>query len=260
VLAAGAGQARAQQTTPADDKSVPQKIEVGGLEMNQAAAFVLPLPSEIVQLLKSSKVGARIAASVGQTPHNYKGMPEWKAALNLGITTADLVIGIETLPTSKVVSSLDDMRAGMAALGVSQEQLDKIDELRGAVASGAMEKEKLVAQFDVMRVEMLTKGRAQLGDRNFALIAVGGWSRAANLAATAAKDDPASLSDLEVLKLRSVVETLIQWLGSDAEVQPIVANLQKVLPITDESKPAPPTAKDVDVLIDATGSILNLAK
>ncbi len=262
ALAAGAaGPARAQQTTPADDKkNVSQKIEVQGLEMNKAAAFVLPLPSEIVQLLKSTKVGARISESVGQTAHNYKGMPQWKAALALGISMADLVIGIETLPTNKVVAALDDMRAGMGALGAPTEQLEKIEELRGAVASGAMEKEKLVAQFDVMRIEMLTKGREQLGDRNFALIAVGGWSRAANLAATAAKDDPAALTDLEVLKLRSVVETLIQWLGSDAEVQPIVVNLQKVLPITDESKPAPPTAHDIDVLLGATGAILNLVQ
>ena len=76
----------------------------------------------------------------------------------------------------------------------------------------------------------------------------------------AAKDDPAALSDLSVLKVRSVVETLIQLLGSDADVQPVVANLQKVLPITDDARPTPPTAQDVDVLIDATGAILNLAK
>ena len=123
-------------------------------------------------------------------------------------------------------------------------------ELRGAVASGAMDKQKLVSQFDVMRVEMLTKGRQQIGDKNFALIATGGWSRAANLAATAAKDDPAALSDLSVLKVRSVVEALIQLLGSDADVQPVVANLQKVLPITDDARPTPPTAQDVDVLIE----------
>ena len=123
-----------------------------------------------------------------------------------------------------------------------------------------MDKQKLVSQFDVMRVEMLTKGRQQIGDKNFALIATGGWSRAANLAATAAKDDPAALSDLSVLKVRSVVETLIQLLGSDADVQPVVANLQKVLPITDDARPTPPTAQDVDVLIDATGAILTLAK
>ena len=111
--------------------------------------------------------------------------------------------------------------------------------------------------------DMLTEGKQQYGDREIALIAVGGWARAVNLFATLAKDTGGEIpKGADVLKLRIVVDTLIEQVGTDAEVQPVVTALQEILPVASSAgrADAPPTAEDLAVLQSATGKILALVE
>lgn len=254
------GTARADDpaTRPrAAPKQVPQKIDPSKDKVkSDADTFVVPMPSEIVRRLQHSKVGAQLQAQIGGNPHRYDGLPAWKAALTLGVSLADLIIGLDGLPPNRVVAALDDVVAGMTSLHVGQAQIDKVRRFRSLVQSGGMSKDQLMTQLDAMRVELITSGRQQLGAQNFAVLTVGGWARAANLAARAAQDNPAGLPDLEIVKVRLVITTLISWLGTGATVQPLVASLNKILPIAASARPTAPTAEDAGVVRAATDEIL----
>ena len=238
-------------------KQVPQKIDPTKDKVRgEVEAFVLPMPSEIVRRLRQSKVGVQLQAGIGGNPRRYDGVPAWKAALTLGVSLADLILGVDGLPPDRVVAGLDDILAGMKSLKVGKAQIDKVQSFRAAIQGGGLGKEQIMAQLDGMRVEFITTGRQQLSAQNFALLAVGGWARAANLAARAAQDNPAGLADLEILKVRLVIDTLISWLGTGSEVQPILASLNKIVPITGKARPAPPTAEDAAVVRSATDEVL----
>ena len=254
------GTARAQErpTTPDDPKQVPQKIDLSSKDKvkSDTDTFVVPMPSEIVRGLRQSKVGAQLHATIGGNPHRYDALPAWRVALTLGVSLADLILSVDTLSADRMVAGLDDVVAGMSSLKVEQKQIDKVRRLRARVQAGGLGKDQLMSELDGMRVELLGAGRKQLGAQNFAVLAVGGWARAANLAARVAQGNPAGLMDLEILKVRAVINTLISWLGTGATVQPLVAALNKIVPITAASRPAPPTAEEAAIVRAATDEIL----
>jgi len=245
----------------ADTKEVPDKIE--GLTIKEkAAAFVIPAPSEIVVLLQEADPEGELLASVGNELPSYDGLPNWKAALALGIANADLLLTVPEAPDEDIVARLDNIAAGMAALGSTQDQIDSLVDLRGKVAGGAIEREALVRQLDDLRIGMLAQGKEQYGERQVALIAVGGWARAVNLFARGAEKTSTIPAGADVLKLRIVIDTLIADVGTDEEVQPVVVALQKILPVASSTTraDAPPTAEEIQILLGATGEILALAR
>ena len=133
--------------------------------------------------------------------------------------------------------------------------------LRAKVAGGAIARDKLVGELDTLRSDLLVEGREQYGERDVMLIAVGGWARAVNLFATLAEGAETMPEGSEVLKLRIVLDTLLDGVGPDAEVQPVADALRTILPVaTVTGRPdAPPSPEDLVVLKEATSQILALA-
>jgi hypothetical protein len=260
--AADGGGAEAGATAATDEKDVPAQIDVSKLPFKEkAAVFVLPAPSEIALLLQEADKDGTVVAAVGTKMPVYDGLPTWTTALALGLATGDLLITIPSAPDDTIVARLDNVAAGMKALGATQEQIDDLTQLRGRVADGSINREQLVRELDVLRTDLLTEGQQQYGDREIALIAVGGWARAVNLFATLAKDAGGEIpKGADVLKLRIVVDTLIEQVGGDDDVKPVVQALNKILPVASSvgRADAPPTAEDLAVLEAATAEILAL--
>ncbi len=245
-----------------EDKDVPDKIDVGGLDLKQkATVFVLPAPSEIVSLIQEADTSGQLSAAVGATLPTYEGQERWKAALALGVATADLLIVVPDASDEDLIARLDNIAAGMQALGSTDEQVADLTELRAKVAGGAIARDKLVGELDTLRSDLLVEGREQYGERDVMLIAVGGWARAVNLFATLAEGAETMPEGSEVLKLRIVLDTLLDGVGPDAEVQPVADALRTILPVaTVTGRPdAPPSPEDLVVLKEATSQILALA-
>lgn len=260
--AADGGGADAAAPEGSDEKEVPAQIDVAKLPFKEkAAVFVLPAPSEIALLLQEADQEGKVLEAVGEAMPVYAGLPEWKTALALGLATGDLLITIPKASDEVVVRRLDNVAAGMKALGSADQQIADLTTLRGKVAGGAIDREQLVRELDVLRTDLLTEGQQQYGDREIALIAVGGWARAVNLFAMLSEDQGGELpKGADVLKLRIVVDTLIEQVGTDEEVQPVVAALTEILPVASAVGRAdtPPTAEDLAVLEGATAKILAL--
>jgi len=260
--AADGGGGEAGVTAAGDDKDVPAQIDVSKLPFKEKAAlFVLPAPSEIALLLQEADKEGKVIAAVGVQMPVYDGLPTWQLALALGLATGDLLITIPSAPDDTIVARLDNVAVGMKALGSTPEQIDDLTQLRGRVADGSINRDQLVRELDVLRTDLLTEGQQQYGDREIALIAVGGWARAVNLFATLAKDRGGDIpKGADVLKLRIVVDTLIEQVGDGDDVKPVIEALNKILPVASAVGRAdtPPSAEDLAVLEAATAEILAL--
>lgn len=246
-----------------EEKVAPKQIDASSITIKErAAAFVIPAPSEIALMLQEADPGGDLLASVGSDLPAYDGLPAWKAALALGIANADLLMTVPGASDEDVVARLDNIAEGMTVLGSTDEQIGQLVELRGKVAGGSITRDALIGQLDDLRIEMLSQGKEQYGDRQVALIAVGGWARAVNLFAVSAEKTGTIPKGADVLKLRIVLDTLIEDVGSDEDVQPVIAALDKIRPMTSATgRPeAPPTAEELALLRDATNEILALAK
>jgi hypothetical protein len=243
------------------DKPVPDKIDVGGLDLkHKATVFVLPAPSEIVAMIEEIDDSGKLSASIGDVLPTYEGRERWQAALMLGATTGDLLVVVPNASDEMLLARLDNIAEGMQMLGSTDAQIADLSELRGKVAAGSITREKLIGELDLLRTAMLVDGKEQYGERDVMLIAVGGWARAVNLFATIAETSETVPEGSEVLKLRIVLDTLIDGVGPDEEVKGVADALKRLLPVaTVTGRPdAPPSTEDLALLKEATGEILAL--
>jgi len=242
-------------------EAAPKQVDASSITIKErAAAFVIPAPSEIALMLQEADPEGDLLASVGSELPSYDGLSPWQAALALGIANADLLMTVPTAADEIVVARLDNIAEGMRALGSTEDQIGRLAELRGSVAGGSITREALIGQLDDLRIEMLAQGKEQYGERQVALIAVGGWARAVNLFTVSAQKTGTVPKGADVLKLRIVIDTLIEDVGADAEVQPVVAALEKIRPVATSTArvEAPPTVDELTLLREATDEILAL--
>jgi hypothetical protein len=256
VLGLGlAGLADAQTAPPADSKDVPSKIDMSKVTFKKDTEFSLvPAPSEIVATVRKGNYGTKLATYIEVRKHDYSG-PSWKAALALGASFSDLVLGIDNLPAEKIAAGLDDLKTGMTALRLPPSRVQEVEALRADLIAKKLEKEQLVQKFDQLRADLLQHGKFELGTQNFGLVLVGGWARGANLATQVAETYPAALHDLEILKERPVIDTFIQLVGTGNDVKAVQASLKDILAIT-ANRPNGLTDNDASVIRRATHDIL----
>jgi hypothetical protein len=243
------------------DKDVPAKVDPASMNVKaDTDSFVLPIPSEVLGRLRNSSYGAQLMGSIKIRAHDYQSLPPWKTALTVGTTLSNVLLGLDSLSKENLLIGLDDLLAGLRRLKVSDLRLAILAKLRADVAAGTLSKAAIVTAFDLMRVDLLNNGKKEFGAQNFGLLVVGGWAQSANLTLRVAQANPAVLADLEVLKVRGVIETYIRLLGDGPEVQPVKSELNKVLAITTTGRVKPPTEAEADLLRKATNGILSQAQ
>lgn len=266
VLIGGAGAAGAQAqgagaagSAAQPPKEVPATIDPSKVKAkDNTENFLLPVPSEIVARLQRTPYGKSLSATVDIRTRSYGKLAPWQQSLALGMALSDVVLALEASPKSRILIGLDNVVAGMKALGFPGPKTDEVAELRTQYAADKLTKQQLVARFDALRADLLSLGKLLLGSQNYGLLIVGAWSSGAHATAVIARNEPRALEDLEVLKVRKVIETFIRLVGAKQEVAPVVASLNRLLPIATAGRAQPPTAKEAVVIESATAEILSL--
>lgn len=241
----------------AESKEIPGRVDAAAAEWKrEAAIFILPAPSEIVAILESDEQLAGLRRRLDDPLPSYRELATWQAALAFGRSIADLLILIPEASYPEIATHLQSLAGGLEALGADESSIQQLRELQAQVADGALGREQLVERFDLIRAQVLRRGDEEIGARNMALVAVGGWARAVNAVSGVARESGEIPAAADALKLRIVVSTLIDELGSEPEVQPVVQALERVLPFTDAVRPSQPTPAELDELIQTTDQIL----
>lgn len=250
----GSSEAASRTDEPGADKP-----DTASLDLEETVAvFILPAPSEIAAAVES-EAGFDIGRVADEPLPAYEELPTWRQAVALGQVVADLLITASEAPTPRIVAYLDNVETGLRSLGIAEDQLVELETLRSEVAAGAIGRDALIARFDRIRVELLQRGKAQLGDRTMALVAAGGWARAVNLVSSHIQKTDRIPERADALKLRLVVTSLIERIGPGEDVRPVVESLEAILPLT-AARPSPPSRDELATLIAETDEILALTR
>lgn len=246
------------------EKQIPEQVELSSNDPKRetnpdARVFILPAPSEIVAVLSLDQHSQDLRKAIGDQLISYSGLAQWQASIALGSSIADLMITIPTADNADISARLENISAGMSAIGVKGEMTAKLVDLQRKVAGGSVTRDRLVREFDRFRAAIIREGGDGIGEEKLALLAVGGWARAVNLVSNLMLKTGEVPIGADLLKLKIVVETLLSQVGSTPEAQPVAEALRRILPVTAD-KPEEPTPDEITVFVTNTGQILSLYK
>jgi hypothetical protein len=263
LLACGGGEPAPAEPAAAPaapiKKEIPTSIDVASLTVKKAAGFVLPAPSETLALVRGSGRADKLNAMVNADAlPEYSGKEAWKAALAVGVATADLLVLAPDATDAEVGRRIENLIAGLNAIQADPNDIARLEKLRGQVAGGAVSRDVMVAEFDEMRSVLLSDA-GQRG--SLPLVAVGGWARAVNLVARVSQESGQVPPGTDALKLEIVLRTLLEQVAKDPQAAAVAQPLERLLPIA--SGPLTTretTSEDVGALRAATDEILAFAR
>lgn len=245
---------------PAPTKEIPTAIDVASLTVKKAAGFVLPAPSETLALVRNSGRADKLVAMVNEDAlPNYRDKERWKAALGVGVATADLLVLAPDATDAEIVRRLRNVVEGLEAIEARAEDVDQLRKLETQLSAGAVGRDVMVAHFDEMRSVLLQDAASRPG---LPLVAVGGWARAVNLVARVAQESGSVPAGADTLRLEAVIRTLIDQVATDPQAASVARPLERLLPIAAGGPLASreTTPEDVATLRAATDEILALAR
>lgn len=254
------GNTTADETAETIGKEMTQKVDVEELTLNETAALlVIPAPSEIVAIMERDEAFRGLATTPVDALPSYADLPSWQRALTVGRVVADLLIAAPEASDATVAAYLENLVDGLRLLGADEDRIAEVRDLQSRVAEGGVDRDQLLQRFDRFRAEIFKTGDQQIGEQNVVLIAVGGWARAVNVVSNLAQETGQVPPGADILKLRIIVSTLLDKMGSEEEVAPVVESLRSILPVT-ANIPSAPRPEELQTLIDETDEILALTR
>jgi hypothetical protein len=222
--------------------------------------WMVPHPSEIMQVMRSMDLAGKTSALVPIVAVDFKPMDGQRVAFNTGLLVADLVLSLEDAKGPELSTRLNNIRQGLAELGMGETQLGEMDKLSRRLAAGKTTSEELAAELDVLQGRLMDDVSQYSSPDALMGIQAGAWLRAVNVVATLLLNTGKAAEGAHLFAQPDLVEHFSTYLkkNQDKAVDnpaleaslPYLAELKKIA-----SKPEL-TAADVDAVQKATGSIL----
>ncbi len=238
---------KAPPTLSAEDRKSSLKMEI------------LPLPGEILSVLKSAKTADWAAtAEKARKPSELAGSKDSRlAAIGLGVRVADAFLAIQAEDAKLLdVASIEIFQAA-AKLGASQEVLGHAAEIKSKAAAGKWK--ELTEPLDLTYQDAI-KTMEELGDTDSASIALtAGWLRGVDIFASqlSAGYTPEAGKALRQISLLETLEAKFNALPQATKDTAEIASLGKGLA---QLKPLVSVAEDATVSEEATKKIAEIAK
>ncbi|MBX3743156.1 MAG: hypothetical protein KF712_19380 [Akkermansiaceae bacterium] len=241
--------------TPAAPKAPPSL----SAEEKQASLEILPLPGEILSVLKTAKAADWAAsAEAARKSSELAGSKDSRlAAIGLGIRVADAFLAIQAEDGKLLdVASIDIFQAA-AKLGASEEVLAHAADIKAKAAAGKWK--ELTGPLDLTYQDAL-KTMEELGDTDSASVAlIAGWTRGVEIFAgqLSKSYSPEGGKALRQVSLLETLEAKFNALPQATRDTPEIASLGKGLAAL---KPLVSVAEDATVSEEATKKIAEIAK
>jgi hypothetical protein len=155
-------------------------LSAGDLAAAEPVALV-PSPLEMQAALKRSGLLGPQGLLMKPRPLKPAGEDHDRLAVRTGVALADLLLIVQTAKTPELIGLLNEIRAGLVALGAKDDALGALDELTARVQNEALTRDALVQELDALSGGTLPELEAQLGPRAVPLIRAGSWLEGANL-------------------------------------------------------------------------------
>lgn len=253
--------ADAPAEAPAADP-LPDKLDVDGAGGDAEYAKVPP-PGELQLALQRAGIETTIASMVPDRTFQLDASDPDRVAVRTGVVVADILLTVETSSDDKLLSQLALVKQGMSILGGGADIDRTITDLSDRVKAGAVQRKALVVELDELAQVVIPELEFNGVARIVPLIQAGSWLSGASLVAKAvqAKQQPAAAD--AILKQPEVVRYFKRYAKEEGEgkvpsmvASALDASLSQLEAVA--AKDGSLTGEDVDVVINATGSVLSL--
>jgi len=237
----------------------PKTMPTLSAEEKEGALEILPLPGEILSVLKTAKAADwAAAAEAARKPSELAGSKDSRlAAIGLGVRVADAFLAIQAEDAKLLDAAAIEIFQAAAKLGASEEVLAHAAEIKAKAAAGKWK--ELTEPLDLTYQDAI-KAMEELGDTDSASIAlIAGWLRGVDIfAAQLSKSyTPEAGKALRQISLLDTLEAKFNALPQATRDTQEIATLGKGITAL---KPLVTVAEDATVSEEATKKIAETAK
>jgi hypothetical protein len=245
-----------------DGKDVPDSISIGTLTDVQADLLV-PAPSEIKAALKVAKIDlTAISKFIGNSKYDFDKTTKKENKIVLaGMLLADILLSIDPADQGKsVLSKLENLKVGFKQIGVGDDVLNLIDNLKVNIEKKAFSSKELVPKLDEMRPKVLEKIQALPDGQMIVLgLEAGGWAKGVNVLAQSIKSKGA-VEGTDLLIQPHITKYFLNAKEKDKLPTVVITSLLKIhetITTIDGQKKTKLEPAEVQIIIDETNKVMS---
>lgn len=257
------GPAAAEAPQPAAQPPEPPALDKDTLEAQAKDVILVPSPSEMQDALAEAGVAQGLSALVGDRSVQMDGDNPDVVAVRTGVVLAYALLTVKEADTATLFQRLDDIKAGMTALGAGTDINATIDDIKGRLRSDALSRDDLLAELDEIHGAIIPEIEYEAGARVVPLIQAGSWLAGVNVVAEAIVQADNATAATRLLRQPEVADYFLQYLrteGSDKAPTEVIGRLEQTLTHLKELATRPELtvddAKDVKARTDNVLALL----
>jgi len=246
----------------AEKKAEPAPISKAELEAEAKTVTLVPSPTEMQNALKEAGIAEGLSGLVPDRAVKMDIENKDVVAVRTGTVLAWTLLTVKDAPKEKLVSRMNEVKAGMSSLGAGTDIGATIDDLEGRLNSGSLSRDDLLSELDEMHGAIIPEIQYEAGERCVPLIQAGSWLAGVNLvsAAIVKANDPSAGTKL--LRQPEVADHFLSYVrtqGADKAPPEVMQRLESTLVKLKEVAEKPElTMEDVKEVQAQTDGVLAL--
>ncbi|RME22771.1 MAG: hypothetical protein D6798_15025 [Deltaproteobacteria bacterium] len=260
---AQSGPAAAEAPQPAAQPPEPPALDKDALEAQAKDVILVPSPSEMQDALAEAGVAQGLSALVGDRSVRMESDNPDVVAVRTGVVLAYALLTVKEADTATLLKRLDDIKAGMTALGAGTDINATIDDIKGRLSSDSLSRDDLLAELDEIHGAIIPEIEYEAGARVVPLIQAGSWLAGVNVVAEAIVQADNATAATRLLRQPEVADYFLQYVrteGSDKAPPEVIGRLEQTLTHLKELATRPELtvddAKDVKARTDNVLALL----
>lgn len=165
----------------------PPPVDKQALAGAEKEASLVPSPTEMQRALTEAGIDKGLSKLVPANQPPQPGDDRDATAVRVGMDLAYTLLTVSDAdtPVPVIVARLEQVKAGMKALGADKDIGPTIDDLVGRLQSDSLTRAGLLSELDELHGAVLPEIQFEAGERIVPLIQAGSWVAGVNLVATA---------------------------------------------------------------------------
>ena len=240
----------------------PAPIDKAELQAEAQTVTLVPSPTEMQNALKDAGIAQGLSELVPNRAAKMDIADKDVVAVRTGAVLAWTLLTVKDAPKDKLISRMDEVKAGMTSLGAGTDINRTIDDLEGRLNSDALSRDDLLSELDEMHGAIIPEIQFEAGDRCVPLIQAGSWLAGVNLVSTAIVKANNPTAGTKLLRQPEVADHFLTYMrteGADKAPPEVMQKLESALTKLKEVAEKPElTIDDVKQVQAETDSVLAL--
>ncbi len=217
---------------PAKAKAEAPNLDKAALEAKSRDVILVPSPTEMQNALAQAGVAQGLSELVGDKTVKMDSEDRDVISVRTGTVLAYALLTVKDADTAALVKRLENIKAGMTALGAGTDINATIDDIIGRLNSDSLSRDDLLAELDELHGAVIPEIEYEAGPKVVPLIKAGSWLAGVNLVAEAVIKADNAEAGTKLLRQPEVADYFLEYVrteGSDKAPPEVLSRLEATL-------------------------------